>query len=106
MDGGFVGDAFVRLRVAGLGELHLRHPAVGGGEGAERGLASIQLCAGVDAHGLVVQMPVGQRTACLGKGAEVGERLHGGDAREFLAQVVGVAGAVVGGIQQPERHLV
>jgi hypothetical protein len=31
----------------------------------------------------------------LGEGAEIRKRLHGGDAREFLAEVVGVAAAAV-----------
>ena len=52
-------------------------------------------------HGLVVQMPMGEIAASLGEGAEIRKRLHGGDAREFLAEVVGVAAAVVRGMQQP-----
>ena len=36
----------------------------------------------------------------LGEGAEIRKRLHRGDAREFLAEVVGVAAAVVRGMQE------
>ena len=52
-------------------------------------------------HGLVVQMPMGQIAPGLGERAEIRKLLHGGDAREFLAEVVGVAAAVVRGMQQP-----
>ncbi len=43
---------------------------------------------------------MGEIAAGLGEGAEIGKGLHGGDAREFFAEVIGVAGAVVGGMQQ------
>jgi len=36
-----------------------------------------------------------QIAAGLGEGAKIRKRVHGGDAREFLAEVVGVAAAVV-----------
>jgi hypothetical protein len=36
----------------------------------------------------------------LGEGAEICKPLHGRDAREFLAEVVGVAAAVVRGMQK------
>ena len=52
-------------------------------------------------HGLIIQMPMGEIAAGLGERAEIRKRLHGGDAREFLAEVVGVAAAVVRGMQQP-----
>lgn len=34
-------------------------------------------------------MPVGEVAPGLGEGAEIGNGLHGGDAREFLAQICG-----------------
>ncbi len=43
-------------------------------------------------------MPMGEIAAGLGEGAEIRIRLRGGDAREFLAEVVGVAAAVVRGM--------
>jgi hypothetical protein len=49
----------------------------------------------VHRHALVVEMPMGEIAAGLGEGAEIHIGLHGGDAREFLAEVVGVAAAVV-----------
>ena len=51
-------------------------------------------------HGLVIQMPMGEIPAGLGEGAEICIGLHGGDAREFLAEVVRIAAAVVRGMQQ------
>jgi hypothetical protein len=39
-------------------------------------------------------MPVGEVAPGLGEGAEIGNGLHGGDALEFLAEVVGVPAAV------------
>lgn len=48
----------------------------------------------------VVQMPVGEIAAGVGEGAELRKRLHCGDAREFLAEVVGAAAAVVRGMQE------
>jgi hypothetical protein len=51
-------------------------------------------------YGLVVEMPMGELAACGLKGAEIGVGLDGGDARELLAEVVGVAAAVVGRMQQ------
>ena len=38
-------------------------------------------------HGLVDQMPMGEIAAGLGERAEIRKRLHGRDAREFLARV-------------------
>ena len=43
---------------------------------------------------------MGEVATGFGEGGKIGEALHGGDAREFLAEVVGVAAAVVGGVQQ------
>ena len=51
-------------------------------------------------HGFVVAVPVDEVAVGFGEGHKVGEALHGGDAREFLAEVVGAAAAVVGGVQQ------
>jgi len=48
----------------------------------------------------MIQMPVGEIPTGLGRGAKIREGLHGGDAREFLAEVVRVAAAVVRGMQQ------
>ena len=50
--------------------------------------------------GLVVQMPMGEIAVGLRERAEIRKGLHCGDAREFLAEVVGVAAAVVRGMQQ------
>ena len=99
-DGGFVVDAFAGLRVAGFGELHFGDPVVGVGQGVGGGLAGVEGDAGVEGYGFVVQVPMGEIAAGLGEGAEVSEGFDGGDAREFLAEVVGVAAAVVGGMQQ------
>ena len=51
-------------------------------------------------HGVVVQVPIGEISVGLGEGAEICIGLHGGDAWEFLAEVVGVVAAVVRGMQQ------
>jgi hypothetical protein len=44
---------------------------------------------------------MGEIAAGLGEGAEIGKGLHGGDAGQFLAEVVGVAAAVVGECSRP-----
>ena len=46
------------------------------------------MCWSGGGDGFVVQMPAGEFAPRLGKCAEVGEGLHGGDAREFLAEVI------------------
>ncbi len=96
-DGGFVVDGLVGLGVAGFGELHLLHALVLGLEGLEGVLAGVEGNSGVGSHGFVVEVPVGEVAADFGEGDEA---LHGGDAGEFLAEVVDVAAAVVGGVQQ------
>ena len=104
-DGGFVVHILAAGEVFCLGEFHLGDPVASVCDRRRlRGYWGEHLfhChAGMTGHGLVVQMPMGEIAAGLGEGAEIRKRLHGGDAREFLAEVVGVAAAVVRGMQQP-----
>ncbi len=100
-DGGFVVDGLVGFGVAGFGELHLLHAVGAVLEIMQRGGGDlVHLCSGITGHGFVVEVPVGEVATGFGEGGEIGEALHGGDTREFLAEVVGVAAAVVGGVQQ------
>lgn len=99
-DGGLVVDGLVGLGVAGFGELHLLHAVVLGLEGLEGVLAGVEGDSGVGGDGFVVEVPMGEVAAGFGEGLEISEALHGGYAGEFLAEVVGVAAAVVGGVQQ------
>ena len=99
-DGGFVVDAFAGLRVPGFGEFHFGDPVVGVGQGVGGGLAGVEGDAGVEGYSFVIQVPMCEIAAGLGEGAEVGEGFDGGDAREFLAEIVCVAAAVFGGMQQ------
>ena len=115
VEGGFaVDDVFVGLEgdvgdgdvgvvdqgglVAFPGVFHLLDAVEGlGGEGAlvagDRGRVRV--------HGLVVDVQVGQGAAGAGEGPEVGGGLDAGDARQFLGEIVRVAGAVVRGVEQP-----
>ena len=84
------------LVLALLAIAHLLDAVVGVGEF----LAGAIYHQRVRGNALVVQVQVGQLATSLGEGPEVGGRLYSRYARQFLAQVVGEAFAVVGRVQQ------
>jgi hypothetical protein len=103
-DGGLVIHVLAAGGVFGLGEFHLGDPVASVCDRRRmRGCWGEDLFhryAGMAGHGLVVELPMRKIPAGLEEGAEIRKGLHGRDAREFLAEVVGVAAAVVRGMQQ------
>ena len=98
-DGGFVVHVLAAGGVFGLAEFHLGDPVA---SVCDR--RRLRCCwgehlfhrhAGMAGHGFIVEMPMGEIPAGLGEGAEICIGLHGGDAREFLGNVVRVAATVV-----------
>src|SRR5690606_9307642 len=55
---------------------------------------------GMRGDGFVVKVKIGQSPPRLGERPKTGRRLHRGNAGEFFAQIIGVAGPVFGGMEQ------
>lgn len=99
VDDGFVGKAFAGGGVFGFAEAHFGDAEVVGGELFGREFAGVE-GDGVFGGAFVVEMEVGEAAAGLAEGAEGLDAFDGGDAGQLFAEVVGVAGAVVGRVEE------
>lgn len=99
VDDGLVGNAFSAGGVGGFAETHLGDAEMLGGEHVGREFAGVE-GDGVGFDAFVVQVEVGELSSGAGKGPEGVGAFDGGDAGQLFAEVVGVAGAVVGRVQQ------
>ena len=99
VDDSFVGKAFAGFGVFGFAETHFGDVEVVGGELFGREFACVE-GDGILFGAFVVEMQVGEAAAGLAEGAEGFDAFDGGDAGQLFAEVVGVAGAVVGRVEE------
>lgn len=91
-DGGEVVDGFAVLLFPGV--FHLLHPIMSGFGGR------VLQGSGVHVHGFIAEVQIGQITPGPAESPKACGSLYRRDAGEFLGEVIGVAGAVVLGMQE------